>query len=496
MSYAPENHRFASQIRVPHDVFGSMTVVIELPAGAAALPGAAASFILAGNVLCRMFERVHLVAKGLELKQHPWGPQSLDKLVAVLSDLAVGEVLLGPPSHADIAIGIGAPPTVSATRTTFVSFSGWTAALETVLERPEDGVIGPLLAACFGSSQVFLHSAALAGAVYRPMQPFTFSGLTYGETHISVSSNRRLLLPDSHLVGVGAVGSALIYALGHIHAKGTLHAIDDDFVDRTNLQRYILMRSTDVKAAKADVARECLTGSGIDVKSFAGSFQQFAEEHGDQIDLLITPVDSEVGRRELAAYLPRRVLNAATGHTKVTLSSHGFGDGKACLRCLYLPEPTAMTTERRLAGDMGLELDVVEKHLASNLPVSEELVRQVEKHRRLEAGSLADWVGQRLQSLYQRAVCGEAAIQVAGATVVSPLSFISATAGVLLAGELLKLCDDELRRFALDNYFRLDTLARPNSSMRLTKPPDGSGRCICRDAEYVEWYREKYSLAP
>src|SRR5207245_7880497 len=122
------------------------------------------------------------------------------------------------------------------------------------------------------------------------------------------------------------------------------------------------------------------------------------------------PVDSELGRRKLATGLPRAVLNAATGGTSVTVSRHRFADGKACLHCLYLPQIEEVTTERRLAADMGLPLSEVEALIASNEGVSEELVRRVEKNLGFESGKFQDWVGKHIQSFYQRAVCGEAQV--------------------------------------------------------------------------------------
>ena len=46
--------------------------------------------------------------------------------------------------------------------------------------------------------------------------------------------------------------------------------------------------------------------------------------------------------------------------------------------------------------------------------------------------------------------------------------------------------------YALDNYFRLDTLAIPNPAFREQRGPEPSGRCICQDPDYVGAYRNKY----
>jgi hypothetical protein len=89
-------------------------------------------------------------------------------------------------------------------------------------------------------------------------------------------------------------------------------------------------------------------------------------------------------------------------------------------------------------------------------------------------------------------VCGEAQVNIPSGTIVSPLSFISAAAGILLAAELVKTAATELSRFSLDNYFRIDTLFAPSLAFRQTKPQDPEHRCICWDRDYVETYHDKY----
>jgi hypothetical protein len=306
---------------------------------------------------------------------------------------------------------------------------------------------------------------------------------------------RRIGLPEAHLVGVGAVGSAFVYVLAHLHrCDGLLHLIDNDAVDDPNLERYILMRKRDVTRNKTDVAEEALHAGGPLGKSHPVSMQKFQAEHGYNQELLITPVDSELGRTKLAAGLPKAVLNAATGGTNVTVSRHGFADGKACLYCLYLPQIDQVTTEKQLAKDMQLPLEEVEALMVANEGVSEELVRRVERNLAFEPGRFQAWVGQRIQSLYQRAVCGEAQVNTPSGTIVSPLSFISAAAGVLLAAEFVKMHTPELSRFSLDNFFRADMFHAPKAVFRQKKPQDPTGRCICWDPDYVETYREKYAV--
>jgi hypothetical protein len=221
-------------------------------------------------------------------------------------------------------------------------------------------------------------------------------------------------------------------------------------------------------------------------------FKEFADDHGHHVDLLITPVDSEAGRRHLATCLPRSVLNAATGQSTVTVSRHGFADGRACLHCLYLQPREQVSTEQRLACDLGLPLAEVVALLAENKPIDEGVTRRVELHRGVEPGKFKDWVGQHVQSFYQRAVCGEATVQTATGTLSAPLSFISATAGVFLAAELVKSSVPDLAGYALDNYFRVDTLCSPNPDIRERRPQDPKRECICWDPDFIDVYQGKY----
>jgi hypothetical protein len=156
------------------------------------------------------------------------------------------------------------------------------------------------------------------------------------------------------------------------------------------------MRTQDIEEKKTDVAAALLRHGGLTVISHPRSFHEFQKEHGYNQELLITPVDSEFGRRKLATGLPKMVLNAATNGTNVTLSRHGFADGKACLHCLYLPKVEETTTEKRLAIDMGLAVDEVESLIAANEGISEDLVRRVEKNLGFETGKFQAWVGKHV----------------------------------------------------------------------------------------------------
>lgn len=494
MNFRDDNVRFAEQFNLAPGAFTAPTIAVELTAASAAGAGNVAAFLMAINLLPRTFATVHAVfPAGTRAGPHPWGLPNIDEVVTEIAAATDGALHTGVPARADILLSIGAPGTVAATRTVLVSGTNWRSALDGLLEGDGDGVLGSLYAACIGAAQVLLHSLQLVGAPYRPMAPFEFSLLDFANPSADGELPTNIVIPETHMVGVGAIGSALVYVLGHLGAaRGRLHLIDNDHVERRNLNRYILMRLCDLTRLKVDVGVDALRGTAMSVTPLGQAFADYVDQHGDAIELLLSPVDSEEGRRSLARSLPHHVLNAATGGTTVTISRHGFADGKACLHCLYMPKPNEATTERTMADDMGLPVEQVIELVRSNLPVDEALAALVERNRGVEPGTYADKAGLPIHSFYARAVCSDAELRLPTASVIAPLSFISASAGVLLAAELIKLSQPTLSAYSLDNYFRIDTLFPPNPAFRRARGQEISRSCICWDDIYRDVYRAKY----
>lgn len=81
---------------------------------------------------------------------------------------------------------------------------------------------------------------------------------------IGATGQRRLLRSRVLMVGVGGLGCpATLYLTAS--GVGTLGLLDDDIVDRTNLQRQILYGTADIGRSKAQVALERLAAVNPDV---------------------------------------------------------------------------------------------------------------------------------------------------------------------------------------------------------------------------------------
>ena len=495
MTFRDKNVKFAKHMNIAPEAFSTPVISVELSEDVADARGNTAAFLLALNLLSRTFERVHAVfPSGVEAGRHPWHLQSVSDVIEELDNTVDGSIEIGEPNHSHVTLSIGRRSTIRTDRNVVVYGSTWRAALDHNLRIAGDEGLGYLYAACMGAAQVLLHVLDSMNAPYKPMQPYIFSllDLLRGSS-ADGEMPQSIVLPETHLVGVGAVGSAAIYALAQQRGlTGILHLIDNDKVDDSNLNRYVLMRGRDCDRWKVDVATAALNDTLVQCKPFAGTYVNYVDVNGPTVNLMLSPVDSEEGRRGLAKMLPGKVINSATGGTTITVSRHGFNDGKACLHCLYPVEMNQRSPEDIMADDLGLPPDMVRELIRSNAMVDSKLAAKIEEYRGVEAGAWASNIGIPLNSFYERAICGDAALQLPSINVVAPLSFISASAGILLAAELIKSSDSDLESWAVNNYFRVDTLHPPNSAFRRVYPQDPSGLCICRDGDYIEVYTQRY----
>jgi hypothetical protein len=107
-----------------------------------------------------------------------------------------------------------------------------------------------------------------------------------------------LNLGNTQIVGVGSVGSAVIYLIGMLPVLGNFLLVDLDTVKYVNLNRSPLFGIPDVGKAKVAVAKEYLREL-LPVRAFHGRYDEYVEQHGrapGRLDLLL-PLANEYGVR-------------------------------------------------------------------------------------------------------------------------------------------------------------------------------------------------------
>lgn len=416
------------------------------------------------DLLGRIFPRIDVVGPldaAAADKLPPGGPTIGARLAGVRarSPLPARE-----PGTAAITVHVGPGDDLADIADVYVDASEWQSYLGRVpsrLSKPRrDTAIGPLAAACRAGARVY--SLLLEEVLDPPAAPdeLYMSAMTYR------SATDPLVDPeptapgdiDTLLVGAGSVGGAAGATLQYEPTlTGRLGVCDFDAVDDTNPYRAILATATAATAGgrKVDEVVDALVHhEGLEVVPHDMTITEYEAEQPApvKLPLVLVAVDTRESRERIQDALPLEVVNAAVGGNDIAVSGHRTGNGP-CMCCLHMP---AVLNEegiknRLIAKATGIPQPVVNALRVGAQPLNEAQIRGVERHQGFADGALAHHVGSTLDVLYEADLLyGETAVTTADGTSVAVASpFVTALAGVLLAGEALKRSTPELAAHAL-----------------------------------------------
>jgi molybdopterin/thiamine biosynthesis adenylyltransferase len=385
----------------------------------------------------------------------------------------------------------------------YVGSDEWTARLSRAApigSGKSDNPFGAGAAACFAAANVFraVFPDQLPGG--GPDETIDLSMLTYDAAGPSSGLDVGTVdLGETHLVGLGAIGNGAVWALSRSRGlHGTLHLVDHEPVEMTNLQRYVMASQDHLSVPKVDLAASMLSGTTLDVRPHAKRWDAYVQGRGDwRFERVAVALDTAAARLAVQAALPRWIVNAWTQEHDLGVSRHGFDDGKACLACLYMPEDEGKSEDLQVAEELGMPEAQIEVRtlLQTHAPVDAGFVARVAHALGIPSEPLMPFAGQPLRTFYQGAICGGLAFRLSGGAragkAVVPMSFQSALAGIMLVADLVKHAAGVPQ--APMTSTRINLLRPLGRYLHDPKARDASGRCICSDADFVDAYRRKYA---
>lgn len=386
--------------------------------------------------------------------------------------------------------------------TWYVGSSNWTAYLsmsKPVQSGSTSNPFGAGVAACLACANLFrrifagqLHSDTVDSEV-------SFSVFTLAKPYSKTADPalESVYMPDVHLIGAGAVGNGFLWAVNRVDCTGTLHVVDPEPIEESNLQRYSMASSADMGVAKSRLAKQWLRdGNSRRLKvvpqnmAWANYIDQLTSR---RLDTVVTAVDSAQARIQIQASLPKRIFNAWTQAGEAGVSRHEFLGDAACLACLYMPRGEVLHQDQLVLRSLRLpddQLKPIRQRLQQGIPTDRGFLELIASHSKVPLGALLPYEGRKLNDLYVEAICGGAVMAFgsnqAGSQAEVPMAFQSALAGILLAAELMVKRDMVLNITQLDLLRPFpDTPSHPSrKSSRLT--------CICADEDFKAAYRRKY----
>jgi molybdopterin/thiamine biosynthesis adenylyltransferase len=422
------------KIRAGHET-SPVAVSIEIPEEVAGLAAVQHTAWMLVNMLSRLENVVGEVSiacpqsiRTYSRSVIPSAPDSsifVDALRRGVDAIGVTTVLVDfNGTHHDISIVLG--PGSPAKGSMQVFGEGWCGGISRSIAidrtRPSDLPIGPYLAAAFAAGEVFKvarlrpenHPAsdAVFYSAWTQKPSSTFD--SGGPSDVSGVKLR------STLVGVGAVGGALLHALWSTPGlAGTVQLVDNDpeGLDLTNLNRYVLFGTGDIGKPKASTAALLLQGSGIRWDAFDCPIEVFEGE----ATRIVCAVDTNASRLAVQVRWPESLLMASTNELRAEVVRCDPRDGGPCAAC-YNRDPEdvpdddlrkifqTLTQEqqRSLAVISGADLDeAIEWSLSGKCGTS----------------------GERVRDALRTPVDGQHSFAV---------PFVSVTAGTMLAAEVIK----------------------------------------------------------
>jgi hypothetical protein len=450
----------------------------------------------------------------------PDGEALLDLLVRLLARLYPQLALIGPADKtgrlaglakainpkieliADAPVGVAAGAIKGPFATTiYAGADGWDALIDTEVPQPlanSDNPFGAGVSACLAAANVF-RRVFLDDWESRADNKLRFSSFAVDRVDRATRRSRQgwQLKGDAVVAGLGAIGNATVWALARASATGTVHLVDHQSIELSNVQRYVLAEASGEGAIKVDI------GSGVPTRglNFVAHQQRLAEflsSNGYKWEYFLLALDSASDRRSAQASLPRWVANAWTQPGDLGVSTHPeFAAEGACVACLYLPRERLPNEDELVAGTLNvphLQMDV-RTLLYSGAPLERPFLEAVAAGVGRPIEVLLPFEGRTIRDLYVDGFCGGAVIPLGQAgqprqDVHVPLAHQSALAGTLLAAALMRstMGNDP----PVTSATRLDVLNSIGRDHRQPIRRQHDGRCLCDDDYFVDAYHAKY----
>lgn len=408
---------------------------------------------------------------------------------------------------ADVTLVIGDEEPAPGSEALYMGSSGWSSYLST--ERPcawrpdaSGNTLGAMMSGALAVGEVF--KRLFADADPEPVTHIEYDLATHGTARRQPVLGPRVPsvvdLKRMALVGCGAIGQAVCFALAPFPLSGHVTLFDHDTVDDSNLQRYVLASRESVGLPKAAyLSRHLLQGSpALRCSPVPATFESYADFHASCIeyDTVVVCVDNVSTRVNVQGMLPRVIWNGWTDVSRHSLrygvSRHVITGKYACIGCYYYPagpEPTTMDMNSALTG---LPAGRIRQLLDSNATCTEDIIQAVSKKSGIPLERLKANAGLPFRDMLHGR-CGVFMMQRGEGPVTAPAPHQPLMAGIHLASQLvLSRCrgapDSTLKIKSVSSF---DAMKVPRADCLFNAAKDH--RCFCVDKDYVDAYKAKWA---
>jgi hypothetical protein len=331
--------------------------------------------------------------------------------------------------------------------------------------------LGCIYTAALGAAEAFKYTAQI-----RPERRVLHRHLRFCPVSLTNDLHAAPELPPGYelaftLVGIGAIGSAVVLIISELDVCGTLVAVDFERYGPENRGTYSLGGAREAATEPEKVALAHAALPRFDVVPFRHPVEELpAAIDANEIpwlSLVVSGLDTPAARRATQRLWPDQLIDAATGDTMLGLHEHLYGGGP-CLICFFPEERSAPSAVERLAEMTGLPVELL---VRGSEHLREEHLRDVTPEQR---ALLVEQIG--------KPVCGLA--RAVGLTELDAglyrpsVPFISMQAAALAVGRMIATG----ARVDLPNLVQYDGLIGPQTATLETMRPVPGCYCQARRA--------------
>lgn len=453
---------------------------------------------LATNLAARIYPRISLIHDG----SSPLGQEIKKELEGLALSINPYIELVEHGISFTLCLG---NPNIIASNKVFINAGSWN--MEVSVGKPAAAVtqvsynpFSSAAAVCFGMDEVFRFVFSDSLPQDTSPEHYVLNLLDYSRDLSADTSLPPINFKDLNLVGLGAVGNALVWALSNLEdLTGHITLIDHETVELSNLQRYILTDQQSIDRHKTVIAEETLRRDGLEISYHPElRFGQYVAQHRPDcmFDVIAVSVDNAADRVASQAVLPRVALNAWTGDNgQLGISRHWFDSDQACLACLYLSTSQQVSELDQLVELTGMPPQRIVEMMANRTPLDPETLQEIAAGKNYPPEVIASFRGQTINEFYTKAVCGGVLMNFIDQNQpesLVPLAHQSVLAGVLLAAEVVKESIGMVsKKDPVET--KIQVLGRPKEFLNQRRGKTEKPQCICQDKDYLMVYRKKFN---
>ena len=368
---------------------------------------------------------------------------------------------------------------------TVINSNGWVARVSSgVSSLPSDfdqpNALGALMAASLGVTEIFKRIYCVPHDIAPLLDKTEFSlfDLTTSPSRIGPPIPNEINLPDTLLVGAGAIGNGIALLMSQMPFRGRVHVIDkQDYADENLGTCVLLSHSSWLKHPKASrLASWLRENSLLDVtgeKALIESAKAGETIPNLAIDLVLNGLDDSGARREAQKMWPAILIDGGINEIGAAVVQHRLNaEDLACMQCWFEPPKV----DERVQQSSLTGLDIASLSNLDRLLTEDDIEMAAEDKR--------EWL--RKNAREGKTVCSiitEAALSAKLGVDVDEgfrpsVPFVATTAAALVVSEAVKalLFPDEpvVSKFQIDSLF----LGPEKSSMKLRMLPLSHCHCV------------------